>query len=78
MFDVEGPVKGSVFKPGSLSNKLVEGKQIAFVGWDDDRRDRADAEADLRVVEIPGRARNERSPRERTRTDRRSRAVPGN
>ena len=34
MFDVEGPVKGSVFKPGSLSNKLVEGKQIAFVGWD--------------------------------------------
>jgi ABC-type Fe3+ transport system substrate-binding protein len=35
MFDVEGPVKGSVFKSGSLSNKLVEGKQIAFVGWDD-------------------------------------------
>jgi ABC-type Fe3+ transport system substrate-binding protein len=35
IFDRAGPIKGSVFKPGSLSNKLVEGKQIAFVGWDD-------------------------------------------
>jgi iron(III) transport system substrate-binding protein len=35
VFDREGPIKGSVFKPGSLPNKLVEGKQIAFVGWDD-------------------------------------------
>lgn len=35
MFDIEGPVKGSVFKPGSLPNKLVEGKKIAFVGWDE-------------------------------------------
>lgn len=35
IFDREGPVKGSVFKTGSLPNKLVEGKQIAFVGWDD-------------------------------------------
>jgi ABC-type Fe3+ transport system substrate-binding protein len=35
MFDIEGPIKASVFNPGSLSNKLVEGKQIAFVGWDD-------------------------------------------
>jgi ABC-type Fe3+ transport system substrate-binding protein len=35
IFDREGPVKASVFKPGSLPNKLVEGKQVAFVGWDD-------------------------------------------
>lgn len=35
IFDREGPVKASVFKPGSLPNKLVEGKKIAFVGWDD-------------------------------------------
>jgi ABC-type Fe3+ transport system substrate-binding protein len=35
IFDREGPVKASVFKTGSLPNKLVEGKQIAFVGWDD-------------------------------------------
>jgi len=35
MFDIEGPIKGSVFKPGSLPNKLVEGKKIAFIGWDD-------------------------------------------
>jgi hypothetical protein len=35
IFDREGPIKGSVFVPGSLPNKLVEGKKIAFVGWDD-------------------------------------------
>ena len=35
IFDRDGPIKGSVFKPGSLPNKLVEGKKIAFVGWDD-------------------------------------------
>jgi iron(III) transport system substrate-binding protein len=35
VFDREGPIKGSVFVPGSLPNKLVEGKKIAFVGWDD-------------------------------------------
>ncbi|MEA2984957.1 MAG: iron(III) transport system substrate-binding protein [Alphaproteobacteria bacterium] len=35
IFDREGPIKGSVFKTGSLPNKLVEGKKIAFVGWDD-------------------------------------------
>lgn len=35
IFDREGPVKASVFKTGSLPNKLVEGRQIAFVGWDD-------------------------------------------
>ena len=35
IFDRAGPIKASVFKPGSLPNKLVEGKQIAFVGWDD-------------------------------------------
>lgn len=35
IFDREGPIKASVFKPGSLPNKLVEGKKIAFVGWDD-------------------------------------------
>jgi hypothetical protein len=35
IFDRAGPIKASVFKPGSLPNKLVEGKKIAFVGWDD-------------------------------------------
>jgi ABC-type Fe3+ transport system substrate-binding protein len=35
IFDREGPIKGSVFVAGSLPNKLVEGKKIAFVGWDD-------------------------------------------
>lgn len=35
IFDREGPVKASVFTDGSLPNKLVEGKKIAFVGWDD-------------------------------------------
>jgi ABC-type Fe3+ transport system substrate-binding protein len=35
IFDRDGPVKASVFKAGSLPNKLVEGKKIAFVGWDD-------------------------------------------
>lgn len=35
IFDREGPVKASVFTAGSLPNKLVEGKQVAFVGWDD-------------------------------------------
>jgi ABC-type Fe3+ transport system substrate-binding protein len=35
IFDREGPIKASVFVPGSLPNKLVEGKKIAFVGWDD-------------------------------------------
>lgn len=35
IFDREGPVKASVFKTGSLPNKLVEGRQVAFVGWDD-------------------------------------------
>lgn len=35
IFDREGPVKASVFKEGSLPNKLVEGKKVAFVGWDD-------------------------------------------
>ena len=35
VFDREGPIKASVFKVGSLPNKLVEGKKIAFVGWDD-------------------------------------------
>jgi ABC-type Fe3+ transport system substrate-binding protein len=35
IFDRDGPIKGSVFKTGSLPNKLVEGKKIAFVGWDD-------------------------------------------
>jgi ABC-type Fe3+ transport system substrate-binding protein len=35
IFDREGPVKASVFKTGSLPNKLVEGKKVAFVGWDD-------------------------------------------
>lgn len=35
IFDREGPVKASVFKTGSLPNKLVEGRQIAFVGWDE-------------------------------------------
>lgn len=35
VFDREGPIKASVFKPGSLPNKLVEGKKVAFVGWDD-------------------------------------------
>jgi ABC-type Fe3+ transport system substrate-binding protein len=35
IFDREGPVKASVFKQGSLPNKLVEGKKVAFVGWDD-------------------------------------------
>jgi ABC-type Fe3+ transport system substrate-binding protein len=35
IFDREGPIKASVFKAGSLPNKLVEGKEIAFVGWDD-------------------------------------------
>jgi ABC-type Fe3+ transport system substrate-binding protein len=35
IFDSEGPIKASVFKAGSLPNKLVEGKKIAFVGWDD-------------------------------------------
>ena len=35
IFDKEGPIKASVFKTGSLPNKLVEGKKIAFVGWDD-------------------------------------------
>jgi ABC-type Fe3+ transport system substrate-binding protein len=35
IFDREGPIKASVFKTGSLPNKLVEGKKIAFVGWDD-------------------------------------------
>lgn len=35
IFDREGPVKASVFTAGSLPNKLVEGKKIAFVGWDD-------------------------------------------
>jgi ABC-type Fe3+ transport system substrate-binding protein len=35
IFDRAGPIKASVFKSGSLPNKLVEGKKIAFVGWDD-------------------------------------------
>ena len=35
IFDREGPVKASVFTEGSLPNKLVEGKKIAFVGWDE-------------------------------------------
>jgi ABC-type Fe3+ transport system substrate-binding protein len=35
IFDKAGPVKASVFKSGSLPNKLVEGKKIAFIGWDD-------------------------------------------
>lgn len=35
VFNREGPVKGSVFKKGSGAAKLVEGKKIAFVGWDD-------------------------------------------
>ncbi|MFN4281717.1 MAG: ABC transporter substrate-binding protein [Alphaproteobacteria bacterium] len=35
IFDREGPVKASVFTEGSLPNKLVEGKKVAFVGWDD-------------------------------------------
>lgn len=35
IFDKDGPIKGSVFREGSLTNTLVKGKKIAFVGWDD-------------------------------------------
>lgn len=35
IFDKEGPIKASVFSPGSLPNTLVQGKKTAFVGWDD-------------------------------------------
>jgi hypothetical protein len=31
----EGPVIGSVFREGSETAKLTDGKEIAFVGWDD-------------------------------------------
>jgi ABC-type Fe3+ transport system substrate-binding protein len=35
LFNKEGPIKGSVFREGSLTNTLVKGKKIAFVGWED-------------------------------------------
>lgn len=35
LFNKEGPIKGSVFREGSLTNTLVKGKEIAFVGWED-------------------------------------------
>ena len=35
IFNREGPIQGSVFREGSEAANLVEGKEIAFVGWDD-------------------------------------------
>jgi len=35
IFNSDGPIKGSVFREGSLTSNLVKGKEVAFVGWDD-------------------------------------------
>ncbi len=55
VFDREGPIKASVFVPGSLPNKLVEGKKIAFVGWDDVDEIEPMQKRIFEFVEVPGR-----------------------